>query len=85
MNIAGVADLSLDRARLRVTGADRVGFLHGQCTNDVKRRRPGDSCYTAFLTAKGKMRGEGHIMCGECFLVGNKLGSSIVTGEARHH
>jgi folate-binding protein YgfZ len=29
----------------------------------VKRLRAGKSCYAAFLNAKGKMRGEGHIIC----------------------
>jgi tRNA-modifying protein YgfZ len=58
-----IADLSAVRNRLRVTGADRVDFIHGQCTNDVKRLAPGESCYAAFLNAKGKMRGEGHIIC----------------------
>jgi folate-binding protein YgfZ len=60
---SGVADLSRVRARLRVTGEDRVSFLQGQCTNDVKRLSVGESCYAAFLNAKGKMRGEGHIIC----------------------
>src|SRR5580693_3377963 len=58
-----IADLSETRSRLRVTGADRVEFLHGQCTNDVKRLQPGQSCYAAFLNAKGKMRGEGQVIC----------------------
>ena len=58
-----IADLSKERSRLRVTGGDRVTFLHGQCTNDIKRLRLGESCYAAFLNAKGKMRGEGHIIC----------------------
>ena len=57
-----IANLSGDRERLRVTGDDRVDFLHGQCTNDVKRLAVGESCYAAFLDAKGKMRGEGHII-----------------------
>lgn len=60
---AGVADLSADRERLRVTGADRVSFLHGQCTNDIQKLVVGRSCAAAFLTAKGKMRGEGHVIC----------------------
>jgi len=60
---AGVADLSRARTRLRVTGEDRVSFLQGQCTNDIKRLSVGESCYAAFLNAKGKMRGEGHIIC----------------------
>ena len=59
----GIVDLSRDRIRVRVKGGDCVQFLQGQCTNDVKRLSPGQSLYAAFLTAKGKMRGEGHILC----------------------
>lgn len=71
----GIADLSRERARLRVTGADRVAFLHGQCTNDIKKLGAGQSCYAAFLTAKGKMRGEGHIVClPEAFLLEANIG-----------
>jgi aminomethyltransferase len=51
------------RCRLRLSGADRVAFLHGQCTNDIKRLQPGQSCYAAFLNAKGKMRGDAYIVC----------------------
>ncbi len=58
-----IADLGHGRCRQRVTGADRVAFLHGQCTNDIKRLRAGQSCYAAFLTAKGKMRGDAYIVC----------------------
>ena len=60
---SGVAELSRGRVRLRITGDDRVDFLHGQCTNDIKRLAVGQSCYAAFLNAKGKMRGEGHVIC----------------------
>ena len=58
-----IADLSRDRDRLRISGEDRVSFLQGQCTNDVARLGVGENCYAAFLNAKGKMRGEGHIVC----------------------
>jgi folate-binding protein YgfZ len=58
-----VIDLSSERARLRITGADRVEFLHGQCTNEIRRLQAGESCYAAFLNAKGKMRGEGQVIC----------------------
>jgi folate-binding protein YgfZ len=58
-----IADLSVVRNRLRVTGADRVEFLHGQCTNDIRRLRAGENCCAAFLNAKGKMRGEGQVIC----------------------
>ncbi len=54
---AGVLDLSF-RSRLCLLGADRVRFLHGQATNDVKKLRPGDGCYAALVTAKGKMESD---------------------------
>jgi folate-binding protein YgfZ len=41
-----------------LTGADRVRFLHGQVTNDVKKLRAGEGCYAAITTAKGKMEGD---------------------------
>lgn len=52
---AGVLDLSF-RGRLCLTGQDRVRFLHGQITNDVKNLRVGEGCYAALTTAKGKMQ-----------------------------
>src|ERR1035437_3832969 len=54
---AGVIDLSF-RSRLCLVGADRVRFLHGQVTNDVKKLRAGEGCYTAITTAKGKMESD---------------------------
>ena len=44
----GIADLS-SRSRVELTGADRVQFLNGFCTNDIKRLAPGEGC-EAFLT-----------------------------------
>jgi folate-binding protein YgfZ len=54
---AGVIDLSF-RSRICLTGADRVRFLHGQVTNDVKRFQVGEGCYSAITTAKGKMESD---------------------------
>src|SRR5579862_1840703 len=54
---AGVVDLSF-RSRVCLTGADRARFLHGQVTNDVNRLRPGEGCYAALVTAKGKMESD---------------------------
>ncbi len=54
---AGVLDLGF-RGRLCLTGADRVRFLHGQITNDVKKLRPGEGCYAALTTAKGRMQSD---------------------------
>src|SRR5215471_17125995 len=58
----GIIDLSF-RSRICLTGADRVRFLHGQVTNDVKRLKTGDGCYAAFVTAKGKMLSDFNILC----------------------
>src|SRR5580704_2874012 len=54
---AGVIDLSF-HSRICLTGADRVRFLHGQVTNDVKKLRTGEGCYSAITTAKGKMESD---------------------------
>jgi folate-binding protein YgfZ len=53
----GLVDLSF-RTRLCLAGADRQKFLHGQVTNDVNRLRPGQGCYAALITAKGKMQSD---------------------------
>jgi folate-binding protein YgfZ len=54
---AGVLDLSV-RGRLCLLGPDRIRFLHGQITNDVKKLRPGDGTYAALVTAKGRMESD---------------------------
>jgi folate-binding protein YgfZ len=54
---AGVIDLSF-RSRICLTGADRVRFLHGQVTNDVKKLHVGEGCYSAITTNKGKMESD---------------------------
>jgi folate-binding protein YgfZ len=59
---AGVLDLSF-RSRICLTGADRVRFLHGQITNDVKKLRAGEGCYAALTTAKGKMQSDLNLLC----------------------
>jgi folate-binding protein YgfZ len=58
---AGVIDLSF-RGRLCLLGADRVRFLHGQVTNDIKRLRPGEGCYAALVTAKGRMESDLNVL-----------------------
>jgi folate-binding protein YgfZ len=59
---AGVLDLSF-RGRLCLAGTDRVRFLHGQVTNDVKALQVGEGCYAALITAKGKMQSDLNIYC----------------------
>lgn len=58
----GVLDFSF-RSRICLTGADRVRFLHGQVTNDVKKLGVGTGCYSAVTTAKGKMQSDLNIFC----------------------
>jgi folate-binding protein YgfZ len=59
---AGVLDLSF-RGRICLVGADRVRFLHGQVTNDIKKLAVGSGCYAALTTAKGKMESDLNIFC----------------------
>jgi len=53
----GLVDRS-ERGKLALTGAEAKEFLHGQVTNDIESLSPGDGCYAAFLTHKGKMLGD---------------------------
>src|SRR5579871_5582110 len=39
-----------DRLMVRMTGDDRVSFLHGMCSNDIVRLRPGALTYALILT-----------------------------------
>lgn len=57
---AAVLDFSF-RTRLVLVGADRSLFLHSQCTNDIKRLKTGEGCYTAFSTNKGRMVGDANV------------------------
>jgi folate-binding protein YgfZ len=54
---AGVLDFS-NRSRICLVGNDRVRFLHGQVTNDIKKLSIGEGCYAAIVTAKGKMESD---------------------------
>lgn len=54
---AGIIDLSF-RGRICLLGNDRIRFLHGQITNDVKKLAVGEGCYSALTSAKGKMESD---------------------------
>src|SRR5215471_5517910 len=47
-------DLST-RVKLRITGADRVRFLNGQITNDIRKATETSAVEACVLTAKGKI------------------------------
>ncbi len=51
-----VFDLS-GRTQLELTGVDRAKFLHGFCTNDIKRLEPGQGCEAILTNIKGKAVG----------------------------
>ena len=57
-----------DRIVVRVTGDDRVPFLHGMCTNDVKGLRTGGILYALFLTEHA------HVIA-DCFIWRPKMRS----------
>src|SRR6188472_3038914 len=57
----GLVDRS-ERGKLALTGPDAKAFLHGQVTNDVEGLAPGEGCYAAFLSHKGKMQGDLRIL-----------------------
>jgi folate-binding protein YgfZ len=50
-------DLSA-RAKLRVSGNDRLRFLNGQLTNDVRKASESNAIQACILNAKGKMEGD---------------------------
>jgi folate-binding protein YgfZ len=51
---AGFLDRST-RVRLRLTGGDRLAYLHGLLTNDVASLAAGTGSYAALLTPQGRM------------------------------
>ena len=40
--------------RIRLTGDDRIRFLHNQTTNNIQRLNPGQGCHTVFVTSIGR-------------------------------
>jgi folate-binding protein YgfZ len=46
-----------DRAKWRLTGADRIRYLNGQVTNDIRRARADTALTACVTTAKGRLSG----------------------------
>src|SRR3569833_2147323 len=64
------------RGKIRVTGEDRVRFLHAMTTNHVKELALGTGCYAFFLTAQGRILADANVLClADCFLVDTEPGS----------
>jgi folate-binding protein YgfZ len=49
------------RTLLRLTGADRLRFLNGQVTQDVKKLPPGHAVRSAITSSKGRLEADLHI------------------------
>jgi folate-binding protein YgfZ len=46
------------RAKFRLTGADRVRYLNGQVTNDVRRVKADETLYACVTDVKGRISGD---------------------------
>lgn len=60
----GVLDLC-NYAALRLTGPDRVSYLQGMVTNDVKPLAPGDGVAAAITDVNGKILADLRVLCTE--------------------
>ncbi|MBI3182414.1 MAG: folate-binding protein YgfZ [Myxococcales bacterium] len=58
---AAVVDLSA-RELVRVTGSERIDFVHGMVTQDVEKLPEGASAYAAMLTPKGAMVADARVL-----------------------
>lgn len=56
-NTCGLLDLG-ERGRLCLTGSDRVSFLHGQITQNIKSLSSGQGAFAALVDAKGKIQSD---------------------------
>ena len=59
MPVTPVVSTHTGWALLRVSGADAVGFLHGQLSSDVKALRRGEGQYWSYNSPKGRMLANG--------------------------
>jgi folate-binding protein YgfZ len=64
---AGLVDRSY-RGKLRLTGSEAAEYLQGQVTNDVEGLAPGEGCYAALLSHKGKIVADMRVLRGAGFL-----------------
>ena len=60
----GLLDLS-NRAVLQISGPDRLSYLQGMLSNDLRPLVDGQGLYAAFLTQQGKVLGDCRVLCTE--------------------
>jgi len=58
----GFIDLS-HRGLLQLTGADRLSFLQGMLSNDLKLLKPFEGQYATLLTQQGKVMADVRVLC----------------------
>ena len=58
----GLIDLS-HRGLLQLTGADRLSFLQGMLSNDLKLLKPFEGQYATILTQQGKVVADVRVLC----------------------
>lgn len=61
---AGLVDATT-RSQVRLTGQDRVSFLHNMCTNDIKSLVSGAGCEAFLLDPKGHAMGHVYVFYGD--------------------
>jgi len=66
-NRGAIIDLS-DRAKWRVTGPDRVRYLNGQVTNDIRKADERTALEACVTTAKGRLSGVINVSASPTFL-----------------
>ena len=49
------------RAKIVLTGEDRVRLLHALTTNHIEQLAPGSGCYTFFLNAQGRIQADANV------------------------
>ena len=67
-----------DRTQIELKGEDRAKFLHGFCTNDIKRLTPGQGCEGFLTNIKGKV--VGHVFV---FATATSLWLDTVAGQGK--
>lgn len=53
------------RGLIRLTGEDRARLLHAMTTNHIQQLKPGEWCYTFFLSAQGRILTDAYVVCRE--------------------
>ena len=77
----GIADLS-DRAKLRLTGTDRVRYLNGQITANVQKLALGEARPACVTTAKGRLCADIFVSVDSADMIAAGIGGLLVDADA---